>query len=544
MLIDLQTLVKKYDMDINGIIHLGAHIGQEADTYNKCGVSNVVWIEANPKIINTLISNVSKYKHKVINACVSDTVGKQIQFNITNNEESSSILELGTHEHHHKHIHVSETLNMKTTTLKNIYKEYNLNPKEFNLLNIDIQGAELLALKGLEEYLCNFEYLYLEVNQEHLYKECALVTELDDYLEKFGFFRVETEMTQYNWGDAVYIKKQPRPTKKVITYSLWENNPKSITNIITNIKLALTYYPDWECWIYIYEPTIPKTFIDEFNTYSNVKTILKSGNRIFPNRFMLWCFEAADDPTVTHFLSRSGESCISPKEVMAVQNWVESGKTLLIMRDKPHHTQKIVGGFFGLKCEFIHNAKSVNTWNEEVNLFYKYAHENIDYQVFLANGIYSRYKNDAMIYDEIIKYEDYICRPFPIPNNSDFENIMNIIRNTLKNIFIIGRNLTLQHTLLDKFIPTKTIDTKLSLETIKDKYTPTDNPKTIDEACIQIILSEIINTCTQVSLIVFDHNAFSTAFVQSLHDTIKSLPTIWENRLFDNGCILLNTKSV
>jgi hypothetical protein len=75
------------------------------------------------------------------------------------------------------------------------------------LSNLDIQGVELRALKGMESYLDSIQYIYTEVNSDYVYKECCLITELDDYLGQFGFKRVETSWCDNTgWGDAFYIK--------------------------------------------------------------------------------------------------------------------------------------------------------------------------------------------------------------------------------------------------------------------------------------------------------------------------------------------------
>ena len=90
--------------------------------------------------------------------------------------------------------------------LKDILKKYE--DIEFNFLNFDIQGAELKALKGMEEYLDKVDYLYTEVNSDYVYKDCALITEIDDYLKQFNLVRVETSWTDCKWGDAFYIKQK------------------------------------------------------------------------------------------------------------------------------------------------------------------------------------------------------------------------------------------------------------------------------------------------------------------------------------------------
>ena len=64
--------------------------------------------------------------------------------------------------------------------------KYNI---DYNFLNFDIQGAELKALKSMEEYLPKVDYLYTEVNSDYVYKECALISELDNYLKKFRTFK-------------------------------------------------------------------------------------------------------------------------------------------------------------------------------------------------------------------------------------------------------------------------------------------------------------------------------------------------------------------
>ena len=67
---------------------------------------------------------------------------------------------------------------------------------------------ELKALKGMEAYLSNVDYIYTEVNCDYVYKDCGLVTEIDDYLKTFGLERVETRWyLDFKWGDAFYIRK-------------------------------------------------------------------------------------------------------------------------------------------------------------------------------------------------------------------------------------------------------------------------------------------------------------------------------------------------
>jgi FkbM family methyltransferase len=202
MLIKLDFLISKYNVEIKGILHIGAHECEEITDYEKYTQRDkILWVEA---ISEKVKFNKEKYDKILIeNAVVSDNIQK-IKFNISNNGQSSSMLELGTHQIHHPHIYYTNFFECETIPTIEIVKKHNI---PFNFINLDIQGSELKALKGLGEYLHNVDYIYTEVNKEELYKGCCLLEELDEYLNKYSFIRVELSMTEYKWGDAFYIKK-------------------------------------------------------------------------------------------------------------------------------------------------------------------------------------------------------------------------------------------------------------------------------------------------------------------------------------------------
>lgn len=202
MLIPLNVLVNKYKIKFNGILHVGAHECEEINDYETyIPRDKILWIEALPEKVE-LCKN--KYSNiRIENAIVSDKI-EDVIFNVSNNGQSSSILNFGLHSQYHPHVNYVKSFKSKTSLLKDIIPKYKI---DFNFLNFDIQGAELKALKGMENYLHNVEYLYTEVNSDYVYKECALVNELDDYLINFGLVRIETCWTKYKWGDAFYIKK-------------------------------------------------------------------------------------------------------------------------------------------------------------------------------------------------------------------------------------------------------------------------------------------------------------------------------------------------
>ena len=203
MLINLHELVKKYNIQFKGILHVGAHECEELKDYTLYITNDkILWVEALP---NKVQQCKQKYPNILIeNAVVSDTI-EIVKFNVSNNGQSSSILEFGLHSKFHPHVHYVTSFETETKLLKDILPKYNI---KYNFLNFDIQGAELKALKGMESYLTNVDYLYTEINSDYVYKGCALVTELDEYLLQFGLKRVETKWTDCKWGDAFYIRNK------------------------------------------------------------------------------------------------------------------------------------------------------------------------------------------------------------------------------------------------------------------------------------------------------------------------------------------------
>jgi FkbM family methyltransferase len=136
----------------------------------------------------------------VYQAVVSDEDGATVEFKRTNNDQSSSILDFGTHATHYSWCVVTGRYEMKTTTIDTFLKTHNLNPANYDFWNFDIQGAELKALKGAENAIRYAKAIYLEVNVEEVYKGCAQMSEIDEYLATKGFKRALTSLVQQGWG--------------------------------------------------------------------------------------------------------------------------------------------------------------------------------------------------------------------------------------------------------------------------------------------------------------------------------------------------------
>lgn len=207
MLINFNDIVKKYGVP-KGIIHIGAHLMEERDVYLQNEIENIVWIEANPEVFSNIKHVNNNSNEYAFNYAITDVDFENVELKVTNNGQSSSILDLYLHKKYHPNIYVINTISVLTITMNTLLMNKNLNIDNYDFINLDIQGAELLALKGFGNLLNKVKYIYTEVNINDIYKNCALLDQIDDYLKFFNFSRVEIKMTEYEWGDALYIKNK------------------------------------------------------------------------------------------------------------------------------------------------------------------------------------------------------------------------------------------------------------------------------------------------------------------------------------------------
>jgi FkbM family methyltransferase len=198
------NLLSSFGLTVSGILHIGAHECEELEAYMLNGVnpSSVVWVDALQEKVDLMKS---RGIENVFCAAL-DSKEADATFNVTNNGQSSSLLEFGTHLVNHPQVHVTSTRTVRTQTLSNFLKSNSLDVSKCNFWNLDIQGKELEVLKGGEDYLKYVQAIYTEVNTESVYKDCGLLSELDAYLRTQGFSRIRIHMTHAGWGDALYVR--------------------------------------------------------------------------------------------------------------------------------------------------------------------------------------------------------------------------------------------------------------------------------------------------------------------------------------------------
>jgi len=201
---EINNILLQNKININGCFHIGAHDCEELNFYDQIGLKpeDIIWIDAIPSKVDEATN---RGIPNVYNAVITDKNDEEIIFNVSNNCQSSSVLELGTHAQTYPHIKYVYKIKQKSITIDTFFEKNNINASKYNFWNFDIQGAELMALKGAIQSIKYVKALYLEVNEQELYINCGLITDIDNFLSQYNFKRVLTKMTDDGWGDALYI---------------------------------------------------------------------------------------------------------------------------------------------------------------------------------------------------------------------------------------------------------------------------------------------------------------------------------------------------
>jgi hypothetical protein len=176
---------------------------------------------------------------------------------------------------------------------------------------------------------------------------------------------------------------------KIISYSLWGNNPKYTIGAIRNAEMSPSIYPGWTCRFYICND-VDKSIIESLMKHDHVEVFIMGDGDGWANMF--WRFYSSFDDTVEYSIFRDTDSRLSLREKYAVDEWINSGKTFHIMRDHPFHNFPILGGMWGYR---YNNKYQMSSLIKNYNSKNQYG---TDYE-FLGHNLYPQIGEDKVVHD-------------------------------------------------------------------------------------------------------------------------------------------------
>jgi FkbM family methyltransferase len=203
MIVGFEDYKNRYDFsDVTGVIHVGAHHGQEYPDYiNTFGNIITHWFEPLDDAFNKLTDllqfpNVYLYKYALGDAYANT----EIFVDTGNGGQSSSLLKPKDHLNLFSHITFDNKQQVNVRPLDSF------KITDSNVLVLDTQGYELKCLQGSIETLKSVKYVFCEYNTNEMYENCPSLDDLNNFLSGQGFSLQQQWITDSFWGDAFWSK--------------------------------------------------------------------------------------------------------------------------------------------------------------------------------------------------------------------------------------------------------------------------------------------------------------------------------------------------
>jgi len=147
-------LFHNLDWTPKGVLHIGAWDAWEAKQYaHYCG-NNSIFLEANPNSYQRFKNEIEQFGQKIYNLAAWNV--DDLDMNLycpPHNQDSSSLIEQR-----------GDVIKTRTITIKTLFEREGLIFGNYDLLNIDTEGAELQVLEGIGEDIKSFTYIIIEVS--------------------------------------------------------------------------------------------------------------------------------------------------------------------------------------------------------------------------------------------------------------------------------------------------------------------------------------------------------------------------------------------
>ena len=190
---------------------------------------------------------------------------------------------------------------------------------------------------------------------------------------------------------------------RVISFSLFGDEPLYAAGALENVRLAAEFYPGWTCRFYAGASIEPATVCELADAGAQ---IADRSDRPEDWSALSWRFDSLADTTVQTHLFRDCDSRLNAREAAAVGEWLNSGADFHIMRDHPEHYLPMMAGMWG--CTARGATRIVGMRGKPTVDPHRY-----DDQVWLRDQVYPIARTDACIHDDFHHFPNEQVRPFP-----------------------------------------------------------------------------------------------------------------------------------
>lgn len=204
-MLNYPAIFQRFGIPVVGVLHLGGFVGAEDATYRSMGFTDRLFVEAQPDTFEILRRQLADGGARCENTAICDRKGTA-EFHVLENGQSSSLLPPLEHLKIYPTIRQTRTITVPTTTIDDLVAQEEYRDMRFNFINIDLQGAEMMAFRGGARTLQHIDAINAEICFDQLYDGTPHVRDVDAFLGAYGFTRVDTVSAHRTWGDGFYVK--------------------------------------------------------------------------------------------------------------------------------------------------------------------------------------------------------------------------------------------------------------------------------------------------------------------------------------------------
>ncbi|PLL14737.1 UDP-N-acetylglucosamine-peptide N-acetylglucosaminyltransferase [Tabrizicola sp. TH137] len=180
--------------------------------------------------------------------------------------------------------------------------------------------------------------------------------------------------------------------RNIISFSLWGDNPVYVHGAIVNARLAPNMYYGWTCRFYC-DSTVPADALQILRD-EGAQVVMMTDPALQAVRPM-WRFFASDDPDVDRFICRDTDSRLNAQELIAVEDWIRSGKRFHVMRDHIYHMELMLAGMWGGVAGVIPDMKGL------IMQAQRHFNNRFGDQAFLMEQVWPLIRDDLCTHDSI-----------------------------------------------------------------------------------------------------------------------------------------------
>ena len=201
--------------DINSLIHIGGHKGEEIEEYKSLDLKNVIYVEPIKKFAKEIENKTKNLENFSVLAIGLGSEDKEGEINIAEDNHSGS----------------SSIFSPRPSSIEFVQKE-KIIVKKFSSLDlpvldlaiIDTQGYELEVLKGFEEKINDFKFLIVEFSNYEGYIGQVTYNRLNKFLNSSNFFmisqiknvkKVLKNKNGGSYGDALYVNSNYLSSRRI-----------------------------------------------------------------------------------------------------------------------------------------------------------------------------------------------------------------------------------------------------------------------------------------------------------------------------------------